>query len=87
MNARVALAIMVLLTVAVALVRFFEQNWILGTAAAMVVAGTGFVGASMYFSDEEQPDPRLAQVASKLRAIGLIVIGLGTLFGALMLLL
>jgi len=87
MNARVALAIMVLMTVAVALVRFFEQNWILGTTAAMVVAGTGFVGASMYFSQEERPDPRLAQIASKLRAIGLIVIGLGTLFGALMLLL
>jgi predicted tellurium resistance membrane protein TerC len=87
MNARVALAIMVLMTVAVALVRFFEQNWILGTTAAMVVVGTGFVGASMYFSQEEQPDPRLAQIASKLRAIGLIVIGLGTLFGALMLLL
>jgi len=87
MNARVALAIMVLLTVVVALVRFFEQNWILGTTAAMVVVGTGFVGASMYFSEEEQPDPRLTQIVSKLRAIGLIVIGLGTLFGALMLLL
>jgi len=87
MNARVALAIMVLMTVAVALVRFFEQNWILGMTAAMVVTGTGFVGASMYFAQEEAPDPRLAQIASKLRAIGLIVIGLGTLFGALMLLL
>jgi len=87
MNARVALAIMVLMTVAVALVRFFEQNWILGATAAMVVIGTGFVGASMYFSDGEELDPRLVQIASKLRAIGLIVIGLGTLFGALMLLL
>lgn len=87
MNARVALIIMVFLTVVVALVRFFEQNWILGATAAMVVAGTAFVGASMYFSKEEQTNPRLALAASKLRAIGLIVIGLGTLFGALMLLL
>jgi hypothetical protein len=87
MNARVALAVMVLLTVLVALVRFFEQNWVLGATAAMVVVGTGFVGASMYFSEEEQADPRLLQIVSKLRAIGLIVIGLGTLFGALMLLL
>jgi hypothetical protein len=87
MNARVALVIMVGLTVIVALVRFFEQNWILGTTAAMVVVGTGFVGASMYFSESEQISPRLEQSISKLRAIGLIVIGLGTLFGALMLLL
>jgi len=87
MNARVALVIMVFLTVAVALVRFFEQNWILGTTAAMVVVGTGFVGASMYFSEEGTGDPRLLQIVSKLRAIGLIVIGLGTLFGTLMLLL
>jgi general stress protein CsbA len=87
MNARVALVIMVLITVAVALVRFFEQNWILGTTAAMVVVGTGFVGASLYFSEEDTGDPRLAQIVSKLRAIGLIVIGLGTLFGTLMLLL
>jgi hypothetical protein len=87
MNARIALAIMVGLTVVVALVRFFEQNWILGATASMVVVGTGFVGASMYFSDDDTNDPRLTQIVSKLRAIGLIVIGLGTLFGALMLLL
>jgi hypothetical protein len=87
MNARVALVIMVGLTVIVALVRFFEQNWILGATAAMVVVGTGFVGASMYLSESENISPRLEQSISKLRAIGLIVIGLGTLFGALMLLL
>lgn len=87
MNARVALVIMVLLTVIVALVRFFEQNWILGATAAMVVVGTGFVGASMYLSESEDISPRLERSVSKLRAIGLIVIGLGTLFGALMLLL
>lgn len=85
MNARVALFIMVIMTVLVALVRFFEQNVVLGIAAATVVAGTGFVGASMYLSERED-QPRLVQTVSKLRAIGLIVIGLGTLFGALMLL-
>lgn len=87
MNARVALFIMVLITVLVALVRFFEQNWILGATAATVIAGTGFVGASMYFDETRGDDPRFAQIISKLRAIGLIVIGLGTLFGAFMLLL
>lgn len=87
MNSRVALIVLVLLTVLVALVRFFEQNWVLGVTAATVVAGTGFVGASLYFSDQEDANPRLKQSVSKLRAIGLIVIGLGTLFGALMLLL
>jgi len=85
MNARVALAIMVGLTVVVALVRFFQQSWILGTTAAMVIAGTGFVGASMVLSDRDDRQQTL-QAASKLRAIGLIVIGLGTLFGAMMLL-
>jgi len=87
MNARVALVIMVGLTVIVALVRFFEQNWVLGTTAAMVVVGTGFVGASMYLSEAGEVSARLEQSVSKLRAIGLIVIGLGTLFGAMMLLL
>jgi len=87
MNARVALVIMVGLTVIVALVRFFEQNWVLGTTAAMVVVGTGFVGASMYLSEAKEVSARLEQSVSKLRAIGLIVIGLGTLFGAMMLLL
>jgi len=86
MNARVALVIMVALTVVVALMRFFQENWILGVTAATVIAGTGFVGASMYFSEADDIDPRLEQSISKLRAIGLIVIGLGTLFGALMLL-
>jgi hypothetical protein len=69
--------------VLVALVRFFREDWILGVTAATVVAGTGFVGASMYLAERE--DPRLSLSVSKLRAIGLIVIGLGTLFGALML--
>lgn len=87
MNARVALAVMVFLTVVLALVRFFEQNWVLGVAATTVIAGTGFVGASMYFSKDDVTDPHLQQSISKLRAIGMIVIGLGTLFGALMLLL
>lgn len=85
MNARIALFIMVVLTVLVALVRFFEQDWVLGVAAATVVAGTAFVGTSMYLSDRDDR-PQLVQTASKLRAIGFIVIGLGTLFGALMLL-
>ncbi len=85
MNARIALFIMVVLTVLVALVRFFEQNWVLGVAAATVIAGSGFVGASMYLTDrDDRPD--LVQSSFKLRAIGFIVIGLGTLFGALMLL-
>lgn len=84
MNARTALVIMVGLTVVVALVRFFEQNWILGATAAMVVVGTAFIAASMYLSDRDER-PTTLQSASKLRAIGLIVIGIGTLFGALML--
>lgn len=87
MNARVALLIMVGLTVLVALVRFFEEDWILGATAATVVAGTGFVGASMYFSETREGDPRFDQIVTKLRAIGLIVIGIGILFGAFMLLL
>jgi len=85
MNARTALFVLVLLTVIVALVRFFEQNWILGVTAATVVTGTGFVGAGMYFADAYPDNPKREQAASKVRAIGLILIGLGTLFGALML--
>jgi len=83
MKARVALAVMVGLTVVVALLRFFRENWILSVTATVVVAGTGFVGASMHLA--ERDDPRLTPSVAKLRAIGLIVIGLGSLFGALML--
>ncbi len=85
MDARVALFIMIGLTVVLALIRFFEQNWILGTTAAMVIAGTGFVGASIALANRDER-PKTMKAASKLRAIGLIVIGLGTLFGAMMLL-
>lgn len=87
MNARNALIVVVLLTVAMALVRFFQQGWVIGTTATIVVVGAGFVGASMYVNDEESQNPRLAQVANRLRAIGLIIIGLGTFFGTVMLLL
>lgn len=87
MNARIALFILVGLTVLVALIRFFEQNWVLGVAAATVVAGTGFIGASMHLAEKAEGNPHLTQTVAKVRAIGFIVIGLGTLFGALMLLL
>ncbi|PQJ35033.1 hypothetical protein BSZ35_10900 [Salinibacter sp. 10B] len=87
MNARNALIVLVLLTIVMALIRFFQQGWIIGTTATIVVVGAGFVGGSMYVAGEEGANPRLAQLATRLRAIGLIVIGLGTLFGAIMLLL
>jgi hypothetical protein len=87
MNARNALIVVVLLTIAMALVRFFQQGWVIGTTATIVVVGAGFVGVSMYVNDEDTQTPRLAQVANRLRAIGLIIIGLGTFFGAIMLLL
>ena len=87
LNARTAFFVLVGLTVLVALVRFFEQSPILGTTATMVVLGTGFVGGGMYLEDAYEGDPQRQQVATKVRAIGFILIGLGTLFGALMLLL
>lgn len=87
MNARNALIVAVLLTVVMALVRFFQQGWVIGTTASIVVVGAGFVGASLYVADEETQNPRLTKVAARLRAIGLIVVGLGTLFGTIMLLL
>jgi hypothetical protein len=87
LNARTALFVLVGLTVLIALVRFFEQSTILGTTATIVVVGTGFAGGGMYLEDAYEGDPRREQLATKIRAIGFILIGLGTLFGALMLLL
>jgi hypothetical protein len=87
LNARTAFFVLVGLTVVVALARFFEQNPILGTTATMVVLGTAFAGGGMYLEDAYEGDPQRQQVATKVRAIGFILIGLGTLFGALMLLL
>ncbi len=87
MNARNALIVAVLLTVAMALVRFFQQSWVIGTTATIVVVGAGFVAGSWFVADKETQSSNLAQVAARLRAIGLIIIGLGTLFGAVMLLL
>jgi hypothetical protein len=87
LDARTALFILVGLTVLLALVRFFRQSPILGTTATMVVLGTAFAGGGMYLEDAYEGDPQRQQVATKVRAIGFILIGLGTLFGALMLLL
>jgi hypothetical protein len=87
LNARTAFFVLVGLTAVVALARFFEQNPILGTTATMVVLGTAFAGGGMYLEDEYEGNPQRQQVATKIRAIGFILIGLGTLFGALMLLL
>jgi hypothetical protein len=87
LNARTAFFVLVGLTAVVALARFFEQNPILGTTATMVVLGTAFAGGGMYLEDAYEGDPQRQQVATKVRAIGFILIGLGTLFGALMLLL
>ena len=87
LNARTAFFVLVGLTVLVALVRFFEQDPILGATATMVVLGTAFTGGGMYLADAYEGDPRREQLATKIRAIGFILIGLGTLFGALMLLL
>lgn len=86
LNARTAFFVLVGLTVVVALVRFFERNPTLGITATMVVLGTVFAGGGMYLEDEYEGDPQRQQVATKVRAIGFILIGLGTLFGALMLL-
>lgn len=86
LDSRLAFFVLVVITVLIALVNFFEENWILGATAAMVIAGTAFVGAGMYFEEREETTPRLEQIASRLHGIGLLVIGLGTLFGALMLL-
>jgi hypothetical protein len=87
LNARTALFVLVGLTVLLFLVRFFRQNWIIGTTAAIVIAGTAFAGGGMYLEDEYEGNPKGEQLATKIRAIGFILLGLGTLFGALMLLL
>lgn len=87
LNARTALFVLVGITVILFLVRFFEQNWIMGTTAAIVIAGTAFAGGGMYIEDAYEDHPQRQQLATKIRAIGFILLGLGTLFGALMLLL
>jgi len=47
------------------------------------MAGTGFFGASMYLENrDDRPSTTLA--ATKLRAIGIAMVGLGALFAALM---
>lgn len=86
-DSRLAFFVLVVITVFIALINFFEENWVLGATASMVVAGTGFVMAGMYFDEKEDAPPQLEQIASRLHGIGLLVIGIGTLFGALMLLL
>lgn len=87
LNARTALFVLVGLTVLLALVQFFQQNSVLGTTATMVVLGTAFVGGGIYLEETYEHDAQRQQLATKIRAIGFILIGLGILFGALMLLL
>jgi hypothetical protein len=87
LNARTALFVLVGLTVLLALVQFFQRDPVMGATATMVVLGTAFAGGGMYLEEAYEGDTRREQLATKIRAIGFILIGLGTLFGALMLLL
>lgn len=83
MSPRVSIGIMVAATVATVAVFLFRINWIYGTSGLIVMAGTGFFAASMYLTNRDDR-PQTALAASKLRAIGITMVGLGALFAALM---
>lgn len=83
MSPRVSIGIMIAATVAVVTVFLFRIDWIYGVSGLIVMAGTGFFGASMYLSNRDNR-PQTTQAATKLRAIGLVMVGLGALFAALM---
>jgi len=83
MSPRVALSIMIGLTVVVVLYRLFQVNWVVGVTGGVVMFGTGFIWAGQHLADRDDT-PQTQQSAAKIRAIGLIVIGIGALFGALM---
>jgi len=83
MSPRVSVGIMIAATVATVAVFLFRINWIYGTSGLIIMAGTGFFGASMYLENrDDRPSTTLA--ATKLRAIGIAMVGLGALFAALM---
>lgn len=86
MNPSIPLYLVIGLSIVVGAFMAFQQNWILGTTLLMVLAGGGFVVASQRLEAREGQSQQDALAAQRLRAIGLIVIGLGTLFGALQLL-
>lgn len=79
------LAFVVLIGVAMVVVtlQLFTVDPMLGWAAIMVFAGSAFVYGAIELADRTVSQEALS-VALRVRAIGLVLIGLGTLFGALM---
>jgi hypothetical protein len=64
-------------------VQLFSVDTMLGFAAIIVFAGSAFVYGAIELADRTVSSEALS-IALRLRAIGLVLIGLGTLFGALM---
>ncbi|MES3628879.1 MAG: hypothetical protein PPP56_01800 [Longimonas sp.] len=61
----------------------FTVDTMLGFASIMVFVGSAFVYSAMELADRTTSNKALI-TALRVRAIGLVLIGLGTFFGALM---
>jgi archaellum biogenesis protein FlaJ (TadC family) len=83
MSARLAVAIAVGITLVLAVMRLFQESWILGVTSLMVLPGTAFVLGSSYVTQQRE-GIQAEQQATRLRAIGYLLIGVGALFGILM---
>lgn len=79
----VAFAVLIAVSALLILMVLFNEDTMLGLAAVMVFIGSAFVYGAMELADRTTSNRALI-TALRVRAIGLVLIGLGTLFGVLM---
>lgn len=78
-----AFAVLIGVTLLAITIQLFTIDTMLGFAAIMVFIGSAFVYSAMELANRTLSEKALL-VALRVRAIGLVLIGLGTFFGALM---
>ena len=78
-----AFAVLIGVTMLAVTIQLFTVDTMLGFAAIMVFIGSAFVYSAMELADRTISNKALL-VALRVRAIGLVLIGLGIFFGALM---
>ena len=78
-----AFAVLIGATMLAVTIQLFTVDTMLGFAAIMVFIGSAFVYSAMALADRTVSSKALL-TALRVRAIGLVLIGLGIFFGALM---
>lgn len=79
----IAFTVLIGVAMVVVTIQLFSVDTMLGFAAIIVFMGSAFVYGAIELADRTVSRSALS-TALRLRAIGLVLIGIGTLFGVLM---